>query len=332
MNKQIILAVTAAILASAAFVGMNNASEFDAEVLTAFSQWQLAQGRLYSTPEESVYRLRVFAENYKEFKHLQKTATYEVALNKFSDMTLEEKLIKYTGEWDTEFPERRNTHLHADPAPRQDSFDWRDKNAMNAVKDQQNCGSCWAFATVASFETSYFLKTGNMVSFSDQQVTDCDTLNGGCRGGGIPNSLKYVVGAGLTAQENYPYVARDQVCKTENIKDPAEATDYYFESPVTESSLESIVTTAPPYVSMQVVSSFFAYNGGVYSGSDCSNTRTNHAVNPIGWGTTEDGTKFWIIRNSWGANWGEDGYFRMAKVDTRTGTCFMYRRAGYMIL
>lgn len=200
------------------------------------------------------------------------------------------------------------------------SFDWRDQNIMTPVKDQGYCGSCWAFAAVGMFELLIKKSTHYDVDLSEQQVVDC--AEGDCEDGGYSSdALDYMRDSGIVLEQYYPYIARDQHCGVNR------ASDYYVSSwgqiDVWHGSVpketrilaikNAIYTYGPVVVSMYATDEFDYYNGGVftYNGrlDEC-----NHSVVLVGWkddASVQNGG-YWILRNSYGRSWAENGYGRIA--------------------
>lgn len=179
--------------------------------------------------------------------------------------------------------------------------DWRGN--MNAVKDQGSCGSCWAFAAIATLEGRYSIKHGSKVVLSEQQVVDCDKTSYACNGGWSSNALKYIQGAGGSqSSSSYPYAARTGTCKFNSA---------YVQAKVSGvsgvSDAKTAVQSGPVAVYLQAQSGFMYYTGGIYDGY-CG--QYDHAVTVVGWGS-DNGTEYWIIRNSWGTGWGESGHIRI---------------------
>jgi len=197
-----------------------------------------------------------------------------------------------------------------------ESFNWVDKQVVNAVRNQGSCGSCWAFSTVGNIEGQYALKHKEQVVFAPQQLVDCDhDQDAGCNGGFMEWALKYLETKGLETEADYKYTARDESCKYSESKGIAKVTGYKFApSDVEDEIAEMLVATGPLAVALDA-SALHYYSGGIVK--DGCGTRLSHAVLMVGYGV-ENGTQFWIVKNSWGESWGEKGYFRILKGH---GTC-----------
>ncbi|KAG8431595.1 hypothetical protein GDO86_018017, partial [Hymenochirus boettgeri] len=196
--------------------------------------------------------------------------------------------------------------------------DWRDSKCVNPAKNQgMYCGSCWAFATVGVLESLYCLKTGELLDLSEQQLVDCDNRDEGCCGGFPLYAMEYLAHHSLMLSKNYEYSEKKHACQYDS--DEAiqlNATKYYI-LPDEYTMASGIAQDGPVAVGIGVTEEFMLYNGGIYDGS-CAPS-ANHAVIIVGYGTLhcndsdDDGEDYWIIKNSWGDSWGEDGFGKIKR-------------------
>ncbi|KAN0028681.1 hypothetical protein ACTFIV_010530 [Dictyostelium citrinum] len=214
------------------------------------------------------------------------------------------------------------------------SIDWRLYGKVNSVKNQGGCGSCYAFSAVAALESHYAIKYNRMLDLSEQNLVDCTVKygNGGCGGGWMHTCFKYVIeNGGINQQHNYRYKGRVGECTYNNIDSNARASKYVLILRNDENSLANAIATVGP-VSVAYDAStieFMYYKSGIYHSKDCNKDRTTHAVLVVGYGS-ENGVDFWIIKNSWGLGWGEQGYFRMRR---NTGNkCGVATLSSYPVL
>jgi C1A family cysteine protease len=211
--KKLILIIAGTALMAGAIYKMNGTLNIPADAAMQFVKWTQTHNKTYKCPAEQFYRLSVFANNLKKITdHNATNDTFTMALNQFADMTAEEFKTKMNGYTFTEQPRNYlETSLQQAPA----AVDWRDKGAVTPIKNQGQCGSCWAFSAVAALEGYWFQAKGALLSLSEQQLVDCSTSfgNHGCNGGLMDYAFKYVAANGLQTETNYPYTAQDGKCK-----------------------------------------------------------------------------------------------------------------------
>jgi cathepsin L len=182
-----------------------------------------------------------------------------------------------------------------------------------------HAASCWAFATVATIEGLYWIKTGKLVPLSEQQLVDCDQYDGGCNRGYYHRAMKWVIeNGGLTTAAEYPYKAARGTCK--RAKPAVTIKGHVAVPPGNELTLQRAVSTQPIGVAIEIGNGMQFYKSGVYSGP-CG-TKLEHAVTAVGYGVdASTGHKYWIVKNSWGQTWGENGFIRMRRDIGGPGLC-----------
>lgn len=196
---------------------------------------------------------------------------------------------------------------------------------------QIHAGCCWAFSAVAAVEGIIQIKTDRLISLSEQQLLNCDTANNGCQGGWMVNAFAYIQrNGGITSEENYPYQSSEGTCDMNKANEAAARITSYAEVPPnSETDLLKTVSMQPVSASIHASPALQHYSGGVFTGDDCG-TELNHAVTIIGYGATEDGTPFWLIKNSWSDTWGENGYMKILRnADAQGGVCGLAIRPLY---
>lgn len=288
----------------------------DSQFFTFKSQY----GKHYSSPEEQKYRLAVFNVNLNKIEaHNAKHLPWTLGVNKFADITEEEFAYKFCG--CAKDPKQRSdvmTPMLGD-APKR--VDWREKGAVTPIKDQASCGSCWAFSTTGTTEGAYFIHSGELVSLSEQQLVDCAKRPkyeaAGCGGGWPWSVLDYVSSHGLCKEEDYPYKGMDQECHDDACKVAVKSVSKVQLPQEDEVSLANAVAKTPVSIVLDA-SAFQFYKGGIIT--QCTE-RINHAVLAVGYDEDESGMKYWIVKNSWGENWGEKGYVRIEKDVGGMGRC-----------
>merc|ERR1719343_958471 len=198
-------------------------------------------------------------------------------------------------------------------------FDWTTQGAVNEVKDQAQCGSCWAFATVASIEGANFLTNKELVSLSEQELVDCDSEDNGCEGGLPSNAYDDLIsnGMGLELESDYPYTASDDTCSDQKSLEKVFISDWKSISDDEDEIAQALMTYGPLAIGINA-SYMQLYTGGISDPAFCDPLALDHGVVIVGFGE-ENGTKFWKIRNSWGAGWGEEGYYRIVRGQGKCG-------------
>jgi len=302
------------------------ASVFATDYESAFVEWMAKFGKSYA-PEEFFHRFDVFKKNFDFVEaHNSGDHTWEVELNKFADLTSAEFKIMYNGYKPelrrgdrSEVKTLANLRIGAYPSG---SLDWVAKGAVTGVKDQGQCGSCWAFSSTGSIEGAVFLKHGHLTSLSEQQLVDCSTSygNAGCNGGLMDSAFKYVQANGLCQEGAYPYTAKNGACKSSSCTPSTDSKiTGYKDVSHTEAALGAAVDITPISIAIEAdQSGFQLYKSGIFCGT-CG-TSLDHGVLAVGYGEDASGANpFWKVKNSWGTSWGEAGYIRMCRGSNKCG-------------
>ena len=243
---------------------------------------------------------------------------YTLKMNKFSDMEMDEINAKHKGlKMSTVAPSNTTKLFRMIPGRKvASSVDWREQGAVTMVKDQGQCGSCWAFSATGSLEGQYYLKMNSLVSLSEQNLIDCSN-NHGCDGGLQEKAFNYIKdNGGIDTEQSYPYEAMDGQCRFSSSDIGATVTGYVSLASDDEDALMQAVSSIGP-ISVSIdasLKSFMHYSSGIYYDKQCSSSRfsLDHAVLVVGYGT-ESGTDYWLVKNSWGEDWGLSGYIKMAR-------------------
>jgi cathepsin L len=241
-------------------------------------------------------------------------------MNKFADMSITEFVKVMNGFNTTATPRKpsaRTFTYNPSLTDLPDTVDWRDKGYVTEVKDQGQCGSCWSFSATGSLEGQTFKKTGKLISLSEQNLVDCSQAQGnmGCNGGLMDQAFEYIkVNNGIDTEDSYPYEAVDDSCRFKAANVGATDTGFTDITSKDENALQQAVATVGP-ISVAIDAShasFQLYKHGVYNEAFCSQTRLDHGVLAVGYGT-DSGKDYWLVKNSWGTGWGNKGYIQMTR-------------------
>ncbi|KAK7269863.1 hypothetical protein RIF29_22641 [Crotalaria pallida] len=310
-----------------------------------YEGWLVKHGKAYNALGEKERRFETFKDNVRfivEHNSATTNRTYKLGLNKFADLTNEEYRKMYLGTRMRRSQQQgflsgsRKSGLYAykDGEELPSFVDWREKGAVAPVKDQGQCGSCWAFSTVAAVEGINQIVTGELISLSEQELVDCDKkYNMGCNGGLMDYAFEFIVkNGGIDTEEDYPYRARDHTCDPNRKNARVVTIDGYEDVPPNdEQSLKNAVAHQPVSVAIEAGGrAFQLYDSGVFTG--ICGTELDHGVTVVGYGT-EDGKDYWLVKNSWGPEWGESGYIKMERsiATSETGKCGIAIEPSYPI-
>jgi len=328
--------MASAIASAAGFASAVAAQTPSVGAASAFEQFKKDFGREYGDSEEAA-RFSAFVANY-DFIQAEnaKGHSYTLGLTDFADMTPQDFAkarlglrTNSTKPWGG-LP-LMGTHARGGKAlPK--SVDWRGKGVVQRVKDQGQCGSCWAFSAVGALEGAWGVATGQSLSLSEQQLVDCSKEDDGCGGGLMDNAFQYAHGKAVCTEESYPYTATDGVCHasrcTAGIPEGG-VVGYRDVTADDEEALMEAVAQQPVSVAIQAGQIQF-YTGGVMDGR-CG-TQLDHGVLAVGYGV-QGRKKFWLVRNSWGPSWGEGGYIKLARgVKSKHGQCGIQMMASYPVV
>ena len=322
--KNLLLALTAMAITGAGLYYMSLPS-FEDTARTAFHKFKIEHNKSYGSKNELEYRFGVFKNALKKIEEVNNDSTkrYTLGINQFADLTFEEFSNQYLNlkmEGNGDILETREEV----PKVKVGALDWRDvRGAVGPVKDQGQCGSCWAFSTVCSLEYHYFKTTGKVGSFSEKELVDCagsEYGNYGCNGGLMSNAYDYIIPNQVGTEASYPYQPRTDACTVDYQRsDRYGVKSYSFLPGGDVSDLINAIDRQVVSVAIEVQYSFQLYKSGVYHAEATCGNRRNHAVAAVGY-NTQDSDPYFIVRNSWNVGWGDEGYIKMAVASGR-GTC-----------
>ena len=277
----------------------------------SFNSWAAYYGKQY-TPTERDYRISVFDANVRKiYRHnTSPNVSWTMAVNKFADLTAKEFKNLYTSKY---APFTHNETWTPSSSALPASVDWTTEGVVTPVKDQGQCGSCWAFSSTGSIEGAWALKNKMLYNLSEQELVDCSVPQGnqGCNGGLMDYAFQYVVSSGLTTDEAYPYTATGpNACK--NSSRPVVSLSGFKDVPTnSEVALMTAVVQQPVSVAVEADQSVFQfYSSGVMT--KACGTNLDHGVLLVGYGTV-GGQDYYKVKNSWGADWGDKGYILLGR-------------------
>ncbi|XP_063786492.1 uncharacterized protein LOC134935233 [Pseudophryne corroboree] len=295
--------------------------------------WKSTYEKKYVTVHDEQFRRKAWEETWKKVQNHnqlfeQGLTKYTMAVNQFADMTTEERNSRNCLCTKKRLPVKKNVpvQVYANNDNIPESVDWRDAKCVTEVKNQGLCGSCWAFATVGVVESRLCIKSKELYVLSEQQLVDCDGGDKGCCGGIPTNALDYVARHGVMLAKDYEYSEKQFNC----LYKPDDAIKFnvtkYYALPGEDSMASSVALDGPIVVGIDASDQFHLYKNGVFTGKCTENP--NHAVIIVGYGTEHDDKEnkdidYWIIRNSWGKGWGDNGYIKMQRNENLCGITSM---------
>lgn len=318
-------------------VGLENDEDFHWKEFTLFQE---RFSKHYTSIEELENRFDIFRKNFVAIlKHNSDiTQNFTMGVNKFTDLSPEEFREQYLGNLRSKLGSYGCKAFSSSASDAPFSIDWRSKGVVNSVRDQGQCGSCWAFATTANAESVWAISSGQLLDLSEEFLVDCASgvgyFNLGCNGGMPDSAFKYMINNGQCSESSYPYTAGTtktagscQKCS----EAPVHFSSCYDVKPNDQVSLKGAVSKQPVAVAIEADTRYFqSYSGGILDSSSCGTTM-DHAVEIVGYGT-ENGIDYWNVRNSWGVSWGEKGYVRIKKTSSTNdiGICGIAQEPSFL--
>jgi len=317
----------------------------DVDVDRAWRLFKTKYQKSYRNAEEEAHRRENWMENMKIIERqnmdwLMGKSTYTLSMNSLGDKSATELARLYA------IPENLlREHLAKESyvefvkspdAQVPESVDWRRKGFDTPVKNQGRCASCYAFAAAGALEGQYFIKTGELIDLSEQQIVDCSTdfLNHGCDGGNSARSYLYIKGSnGITTEAEYPYTGVQGDCRNSTFDRTYSVYGFTFIPPNDEEAfLEAIATKGPVAAVMLPNPLFKFYDSGVFECADTSLKGQGevklHVMLIIGYGVEDDGVEYFLVKNSWGPSWGNEGYVKIRRNVLKN--CGLMKRGGIL--
>lgn len=312
----------------------------------SFYNFQEKFGKTYDDSFELETRFNIFRENvHKIISHNSKAdQSFTMSINQFTDLTEDEfKLRVKTGLF-------RNNLMHAAVGSMSctpfvstgndvaDAVDWRSQNAVTPVKDQGQCGSCWSFSATGAIEGAYAVAKGRLVSLSEQELVDCAGIrygSNGCNGGLMDGAFNFAIDKGLCAESSYSYTSgisqTGGTCKS--CSAIVQVDECFDVKPNDQLALKEAVSIRPVAIAIEADTRYFqSYSSGILTSTTCGTT-LDHGVLIVGYGE-ENGQKYWLVKNSWGTTWGDDGYVKIARNESENdgGVCGIGMEASFVTI
>ena len=295
------------------------------EFWSHFTNFQEKFAKKYENVQELESRFAIFRENFYNIvtHNADRSQNFTMGVNQFTDLTPEEfkaQMIRGLKAPVGSFGCGTFSNS-ASGAPA--SIDWRTKGAVTTVKDQGQCGSCWTFSSTGAMEGAWAIAKGQLIDLAEQELVDCAGLkygSAGCSGGQMEGAFKFIIENGQCAASSYPYTAKDGSCHS--CTAVAHASSCYDVKPNDQLSLKAAVAKQPVAVAIEADTKYFqSYSSGVLTSSSCG-TSLDHGVLTVGYGE-ENGQKYWLVKNSWGTSWGDQGYVKIGRSEStnNAGIC-----------
>jgi C1A family cysteine protease len=318
----------------------------EASTVDAFHNWTKEYNHFFKNTTDFFSKFQIWYNNDKFIQNINnQNLSYKLGHNQFSIYTFDEFIFQ--AGLNNSFNYNNNklySFTKKYELPQQ--HDWVDLGAVTDVKDQGKCGSCWAFSTTGALEGAYFVKNKQLVSFSEQELVDCENSKHGgsdlgCNGGDMDTAFSWIKSnKGLCSEKDYPYVSgsthkANEQCNVCSVVNGSQILNWTDVPPKSDDALMYAIYQQPVSVGIDAASLFFQfYKSGVFTGM-CG-TKLDHGVLAVGFGTDNStNMDYYLVKNSWGKTWGDNGYIKIAKgekYNSGSGQCGILLSASYPIL
>lgn len=310
MNNKVILNITTILLIMVIINSkyLRQSDDTEKETIFKFLKFINQFNKHYETSEEFNDRYQIFKENLSRVKdHNTFTKFMDIRPTEFSNN------YGFTSQGKEQDIKDLNPYSPTTQGELPKNLDWTEKGVVTRVKAQEDCRSCWAFSTTGNLEAQYAIKNKELIEFSEQQLVDCVKTNFRCYGGSMNNAFKYLLDnkIELELETEYPYEAHNGECRYKKNKGLYKIKEINYIKESEDDLLSALFEIGPISVVINA-NSFQFYKGGIISYEDCGFSYGNHGVLLVGYGE-EEGKKFWKLKNSWGPDWGEEGYVRIER-------------------
>ena len=261
-------------------------------------------------------------------KHNSENHPYTVEENQFLNREYTNEFYENQNHFLTE---KHTNYIHKLPKTKNESIDWRMNHKVSSVKNQKLCGGCWAFSSSEAVESAWAIKNNILYNLSQQELIDCSILDHGCHGGSMDLAFLFIKNHGLCTNLSYPYQAKKEKCQKNNCEPVVHIKNHTDVTQNNENELKNAVSIQPVSVAIQANKrSFQMYQSGIYNDYDCG-TKLDHGVLAVGYGHDNDlNMSYWIIKNSWGTEWGDNGYIKIERnINDTRGLCGIAMMPSY---